>query len=36
MPWRSPLTPRDERIAGLTSFIGPEHFPPFGLPAALP
>lgn len=30
------LTLRDERIAALTSFLGPEHFAPFGLPASLP
>jgi RNA polymerase sigma-70 factor, ECF subfamily len=30
------MTLRDGRIAEITSFIGPEHFVPFGLPAALP
>ena len=30
------LTLRGDRIAELTSFIGSEHFPPFGLPAVLP
>lgn len=30
------LTLREDRIAELTSFIGPEHFPPFGLPESLP
>ena len=30
------LTLRGERIAEITSFIGPEHFAPFGLPASLP
>ena len=30
------LTLRGDRIAEVTSFIGPEHFAPFGLPAALP
>jgi RNA polymerase sigma-70 factor (ECF subfamily) len=30
------LTLRDDRIADITSFIGPEHFPPFSLPASLP
>jgi RNA polymerase sigma-70 factor (ECF subfamily) len=30
------LTLRGERIGEITSFLGPEHFPPFGLPAALP
>jgi RNA polymerase sigma-70 factor (ECF subfamily) len=30
------LTLRDDRIAGLTSFLGAEHFAPFGLPASLP
>lgn len=29
------LTLRRERICGITSFIGPEHFGPFGLPATL-
>ncbi|WP_233160644.1 sigma-70 family RNA polymerase sigma factor [Actinophytocola xanthii] len=29
------LTLRDDRIAGITSFLGPEHFPPFGLPTTL-
>lgn len=29
------LTLRGDRICGITSFIGPEHFLPFGLPAAL-
>jgi RNA polymerase sigma-70 factor, ECF subfamily len=30
------LTLRDGRIAGITSFIGTDHFAPFGLPAVLP
>ncbi len=30
------LTLRGERIAEITSFIGPDHFAPFGLPASLP
>ncbi|MEU7896119.1 RNA polymerase subunit sigma-70 [Nonomuraea sp. NPDC049152] len=30
------LTLRGERIAEITTFIGPEHFAPFGLPASLP
>lgn len=30
------LTLRDEHIAGITSFLGPDHFAPFGLPASLP
>ncbi|MCW2939763.1 MAG: polymerase subunit sigma-70, partial [Actinomycetia bacterium] len=30
------LTLRGERIAELTSFIGPDHFVLFGLPASLP
>jgi RNA polymerase sigma-70 factor, ECF subfamily len=30
------LTLRGEQIAEITSFIGPEHFAPFGLPASLP
>jgi RNA polymerase sigma-70 factor (ECF subfamily) len=30
------LTLRGDHIAELTSFLGPEHFPPFGLPASLP
>jgi RNA polymerase sigma-70 factor, ECF subfamily len=30
------LTLRDDRIAGITSFIGTEHFTPFGLPTSLP
>ena len=30
------LTLRGEQIAELTSFIGPGHFAPFGLPASLP
>jgi RNA polymerase sigma-70 factor (ECF subfamily) len=30
------LTLRGDRIAEVTSFIGPEHFPPFGLPVSLP
>ena len=29
------LTPRGDRIAAITSFLGAEHFPPFGLPVAL-
>jgi RNA polymerase sigma-70 factor (ECF subfamily) len=28
------LTVRDDRIAEITSFLGAEHFAPFGLPAA--
>ncbi|MCC5581825.1 sigma-70 family RNA polymerase sigma factor [Microtetraspora sp. AC03309] len=30
------LTLRGERIAEITSFLGPDHFTPFGLPASLP
>jgi RNA polymerase sigma-70 factor (ECF subfamily) len=30
------LTLRGERIAEVTSFVGPGHFAPFGLPASLP
>lgn len=30
------LTLRDGLIAEVTSFIGPEHFPPFGLPLTVP
>ncbi len=30
------LTLREGRIAEVTSFIGAEHFPPFGLPVSLP
>nr|WP_042187056.1 sigma-70 family RNA polymerase sigma factor [Kibdelosporangium sp. MJ126-NF4]CEL17773.1 RNA polymerase sigma factor [Kibdelosporangium sp. MJ126-NF4]CTQ91003.1 RNA polymerase sigma factor [Kibdelosporangium sp. MJ126-NF4] len=30
------LTLRDDRIAAITSFIGPQHFRQFGLPASLP
>jgi RNA polymerase sigma-70 factor, ECF subfamily len=30
------LTLRGERITDLTSFVGPEYFPPFGLPPSLP
>jgi hypothetical protein len=30
------LTLRGEHIAEITSFIGPGHFAPFGLPASLP
>jgi RNA polymerase sigma-70 factor (ECF subfamily) len=30
------LTLRGEHIAQITSFIGPDHFAPFGLPASLP
>lgn len=30
------LTIRDEQIAEITSFIGAEHFAPFGLPGSLP
>nr|WP_233513420.1 sigma-70 family RNA polymerase sigma factor [Micromonospora craterilacus] len=30
------LTLRDEHVAEITSFVGPEHFAPFGLPASLP
>jgi RNA polymerase sigma-70 factor, ECF subfamily len=29
------LTLRDDRIAAVTSFVGPEHFPAFGLPGFL-
>ncbi|MEU5261556.1 sigma-70 family RNA polymerase sigma factor [Amycolatopsis sp. NPDC021455] len=30
------LAVRDDRIAEITSFLGPEHFPAFGLPGSLP
>jgi RNA polymerase sigma-70 factor (ECF subfamily) len=30
------LTLRGDRIAEITSFVGPEHFAPFGLPDSLP
>lgn len=30
------LTLRGDRIAEITSFIGPEHIARFGLPASLP
>jgi RNA polymerase sigma-70 factor (ECF subfamily) len=30
------LTMRDDLIAEITAFIGPEHFVPFGLPDSLP
>ncbi|MFD1540936.1 sigma-70 family RNA polymerase sigma factor [Nonomuraea guangzhouensis] len=30
------LTLSGERIAEITSFVGPEHFTPFGLPSSLP
>jgi RNA polymerase sigma-70 factor (ECF subfamily) len=30
------LTLCGERIGEVTSFLGAEHFPPFGLPASLP
>ena len=30
------LTLRGERVRAVTSFIGPEHFTPFGLPPSLP
>jgi RNA polymerase sigma-70 factor (ECF subfamily) len=30
------LTLRGKHIAEITSFIGSEHFAPFGLPASLP
>jgi RNA polymerase sigma-70 factor, ECF subfamily len=30
------LTLRGVHIAEITSFLGPDHFPPFGLPASLP
>lgn len=30
------LTLRGEQVAEITSFIGPDHFVPFGLPASLP
>jgi RNA polymerase sigma-70 factor (ECF subfamily) len=30
------LTLRGDHIAGITSFLGGQHFPPFGLPASLP
>jgi RNA polymerase sigma-70 factor (ECF subfamily) len=30
------LTLRGEHIAEITSFLGPDHFAPFGLPASLP
>jgi RNA polymerase sigma-70 factor (ECF subfamily) len=29
------LTLRDDRICEITSFLGAEHFPPFGLPASV-
>lgn len=29
------LTLREHRISDITSFLGAEHFPPFGLPSAL-
>ncbi|WP_405882107.1 hypothetical protein OG762_27920 [Streptomyces sp. NBC_01136] len=27
---------RGEQLAEITSFLGPDHFAPFGLPASLP
>jgi RNA polymerase sigma-70 factor (ECF subfamily) len=30
------LTLRGDHIAEITSFLGPDHFTPFGLPASLP
>lgn len=37
LPWAiNVLTPRGDRIAEVTSFIGAEHFPAFGLPTSLP
>jgi len=30
------LTLRGDRISEITSFLGPDHFPPFRLPASLP
>ncbi|MFE2756873.1 sigma-70 family RNA polymerase sigma factor [Actinosynnema sp. NPDC059335] len=37
LPWAiNVLTLRDGLIAEVTSFVGAEHFPPFGLPASLP
>jgi RNA polymerase sigma-70 factor (ECF subfamily) len=32
----SVLTLRDDRISEITSFVGDEHFDPFGLPVSLP
>lgn len=32
----SVLTLRDDRVAAITSFVGADHFPAFGLPAFLP
>ncbi|MEV4747646.1 sigma-70 family RNA polymerase sigma factor [Streptosporangium sp. NPDC049248] len=37
LPWAlNVLTLRGDRICEITSFIGPDHFVPFGLPASLP
>ncbi|MFD9895781.1 sigma-70 family RNA polymerase sigma factor [Amycolatopsis sp. NPDC059027] len=37
LPWSiNVLTLRDGRIADVTSFVGAEHFPAFGLPDSLP
>ncbi|MFC6080656.1 sigma-70 family RNA polymerase sigma factor [Sphaerisporangium aureirubrum] len=37
LPWSvNVLTLRGDRVAAITSFVGPEHFIPFGLPASLP
>lgn len=37
LPWSiTVLTLRGTKIADLTSFLGPEHFEPFGLPESLP
>jgi RNA polymerase sigma-70 factor (ECF subfamily) len=30
------LTVRGDRIAEITSFLSPDHFPPFGLPSSMP
>ncbi|MEV4379313.1 sigma-70 family RNA polymerase sigma factor [Streptosporangium sp. NPDC049644] len=37
LPWAlNVLTLRGDRVCEITSFIGPDHFVPFGLPASLP